>query len=267
MDTHHPYSPPPPYDSMFGAGGAAPPPLDLFRKTTRSLRGSAADSLSAGEIAKLKDYYDGAIRYADYEISRLVEAARSASGKRDLVVVVTADHGDEFYEHGRFHHENLLIEELIRVPLVFWSTKGFARGSEVTSLVRHVDLLPTLSQLIGAEPPEEAAGRSLVPVLRGEPDTVRAESYAEGDYCASVSRDGWKMVMVDSTGDYHLYNLSVDPGEREDFAAKAPDVYAEMKALLSAYAERARTAREAYGTAETDADEETLRKLKALGYI
>ncbi len=267
MDTHHPYSPPPPYDTMFGSGGAEPPPLDLFRRTTRSLRGSAADALTSGEIAKLKDYYDGAIRYADDEIGRLVAAARRASGERDLVVVVTSDHGDEFFEHGRFHHENLLIEELIRVPLVFWSSKGFARGAEVASLVRHVDLLPTLSELIGAETPGEAEGRSLVPMLRGETDTVTTESYAEGDYCASLNRGDWKMVMVDSTGAFRLYDLSSDPGEKEDLALKAPDVYLEMKARLSEFADRARAAREASGTPETEADEETIRKLKALGYI
>ena len=267
MDTHHPYSPPPPYDTMFGSGGAEPSPLDLFRKTTRSLRGSEADTLTPREIAKLKDYYDGSIRYADDEIGRLVAAAGRASGKRDLVVVVTSDHGDEFFEHGSFHHENLLIEELIRVPLVFWSTSGFARGTEVASLARHVDLLPTLSELIGAETPREAAGRSLVPMLRGEKDTVTTESYAEGDYCASLNRGDWKMVMVDSTGSFHLYNLAVDPGEKEDFALKAPDVYLEMKARLSEFADRAKAAREAAGTAETEADEETIRKLKALGYI
>jgi arylsulfatase A-like enzyme len=267
MDTHHPYSPPPPYDTMFGSGGAEPPPLDLFRKTTRLLRGTGVDALTPGEIAKLKDYYDGAIRYADDEIGRLVAAARRASGKRDLVVVVTSDHGDEFFEHGRFHHENLLIEELIRVPLVFWSANGFARGAEVASLVRHIDLLPTLSELIGAETPGEAVGRSLVPMLRGEQDTALTESFAEGDYCASLNRGDWKMVMVDSTGSFHLYNLAVDPGEKEDLALKTPDVYLEMKARLSEFADRAKAAREASGTVETEADEDTIRKLKALGYI
>lgn len=75
------------------------------------------------------------------------------------------------------------------------------------------------------------------------------------------------MVMVDSTGSFHLYNLAVDPGEKEDLALKAPDVYIEMKTRLSEFADRARAAREAAGTAETEADEETIRKLKALGYI
>jgi arylsulfatase A-like enzyme len=267
MDTHHPYAPPPPYDTMFGSGGAAPPPLDLFRKTTRVLRGSAGEALSAADIAKLKDYYDGSIRYADGEIARLVAAARRASRDRDLVVVVTADHGDEFYEHGRFHHENLLIEELIRVPLVFWSADGFARGAKVESPVRHIDLLPTFSDLIGAEVPAAAEGRSLVPMLRGGIDTVQAESFAEGDYCASLNRGDWKMVVVDSTGEFRLYNLAEDPHERNDLARGNPRVYAEMKARLSEFAARAKAAREAPGSAETKADEETIRKLKALGYM
>ncbi|MBP2681431.1 MAG: sulfatase [Candidatus Krumholzibacteriota bacterium] len=267
MDTHHPYTPPPPYDTMFGEDDPGPGPQDLFRKTTRWLKGSASDSLSTREIEKLKDYYDGSIRRADEQIGRLVDAARKASGKRDLVVVVTSDHGDEFLEKGRFHHENLLIEELIRVPLVFWSSGGLARGTEVRTLVRHVDLLPTLADLIGAETPAGIAGRSLASMLRGGTDTAEVESFAEGDYCASLNRGDWKMMLVDSTGTFRLYNLSSDPGEKKDLAGTAGDVYIEMRTRLAQYMAEAKAAREAAGAAETQADEETVRKLRALGYM
>jgi arylsulfatase A-like enzyme len=268
MDTHHPYNPPAPYDTMFvERGSMGPLPLDLFRKTTRALRGTAADSLSAIEIQRLKDYYDGSIRYADDQIARLVDEARRVSGRRGLVIVVTSDHGDEFFEHGRFHHENLLIEQLIRVPLVFWSTEGFARGSKITSLVRHVDILPTLADLIGAQTPSEAMGRSLVPLLRGEPDTVHVDSYAEGDFCTALTSDGWKIEMVDSTGTFHLFHVAVDPLEKEDLAATAPAVFDGMRTRLSEYMKEAKAARDAAAATGTQVDEETVRKLRALGYI
>ena len=267
MDTHHPYAPPPPYDTMFGRYNGALKPLDLFAKTTRTLRGSGSETLSGEEIEKLKDYYDGSIRFADDQIGRLLAEAKRVSGERDLLVVVTSDHGDEFFEHGRFHHENLLIEELIHVPLVFWSSKRFARGVEIRSLVRHVDILPTLADLIGAESPPGVAGRSLVPMLEGDTDTVDVESFAEGDFCASLSRGGWKMMMVDSTGVFQLYDVSKDPLEREDLSAAAPEVYEQMRARLVEYVEKAKTARERAKTMETEADEETVRKLRALGYM
>jgi arylsulfatase A-like enzyme len=267
MDTHHPYAPPPPYDSMFGRVEGAPGPAELFAKTRRALSPSGGETLSRGEVEQLENYYDGSIRFADDQIGRLLREAARVSGERELVVVITSDHGDEFFEHGLFYHNNLLYEDLIHVPLVFWSSKRFARGLEVRGLARHVDILPTLSALIGAGPPPGVAGRSLLPVLEGEPDTADVESFAEGDFCASLSHGGWKMMMVDSTGAFHLYDVSRDPDEREDLSAAAPDVYERMKAKLSEYVQAAAAERRRSGAAQAKADEETVRKLKALGYM
>ncbi|UCG53474.1 MAG: sulfatase [Candidatus Latescibacterota bacterium] len=264
MDTHHPYAPPPPYDTMYGDGEEAIGPLDLFKKTTRILREEPRVDLVPEDLVKLKDYYDGTIKFADDEIGRLVDEAVRLSGGRETIVVITADHGDEFLEHGSLYHNNLVIEELIHVPLIAWSSERFTRGKRVPGLVRHIDLLPTLAEIIGVDPPSQAMGQSLLPILEGQVDSVRVSSFAEGNFCASLNLDNWKIMRVDSTDSYYLFDLTRTPREAEDLSALYPDVFSRLKERLVKYLEKAKQVERAR---EAEADDDTIRELKALGYM
>ncbi len=264
MDTHHPYAPPPPYDTLYGKTGDVPTPMGLFKTTTQLLRSDRLDELKDIELEKLVDYYDGTIRIADDEIGRLIERVVVASGDRETIVVITADHGDEFMEHGSLYHNNLVIEELIHVPLIFWSSKSFQRGNRVDCLVRHVDVLPTLGDLAGADIPAEAEGRSLVPLLDGEITSIEVESISEGDFCTALSVGNWKIMRVDTTDSFLLFDIDETPRETRDLSKTHPDEYERMHARLFEYLKKAKELRKAM---EAEADEDTIRALKALGYI
>ena len=264
MDTHHPYAPPPPYDTVFGSGTVGHSPMELYKKTTHMIRYGPSIELDDVELAKLKDYYDGSIMFADHEIGRLLAEVERFSQGRETIVVVTADHGDEFLEHGSLYHTNLVYEELIHVPLIVWSSERFTRGARIRPLVRHIDLLPTLAELIGADVPAQAMGRSLVPLLEGKTDSFDVESFAEGDFCTSLNRGSWKIMRVDSTDSYHLFDLSRRPREKWDLSGLRRDVYSQMHAQLLEYIERAGEVKKEW---EAEADEDTIRELKALGYL
>lgn len=263
MDAHHPYIPSKEYEAMFGP--AEPDAASMFRKTSQLVKLEQPIDLDHNELQKLKDYYDASIRYADDQISRLLDAVRELSSERETIVIITSDHGDEFMEHGRLYHTNLLIEELIRVPLIVWAPKRFGPGTTVDGLARHIDLLPTIAELTGAEIPEEAMGTSLVPRMKGDVSGSSVRSFAEGDYCVSLTEGGWKMMRVDSTDAYHLYDLSSVEGEHRDVAALRPEKFAELKETLDTYLQEIETIEHQRQTHLLDPD--SIKELRDLGYI
>ena len=267
MDVHHPYTPPATYEAMFRSGDA----LDaqaLFAKTTQLVRASRLVqppppiALTDEELARLTDLYDACIRYTDAEIGRFLDALARRRANRERIVIITADHGDEFMEHGSLYHNNILYEELIRVPLVLWWSDGSHAGTRVEGLARHVDVLPTMAEWLGIPTPEQAMGSSLTPLITGE-ETGARETIAEGDFCAAVVYEGWKILRVDSSGVDYLYDLSADPGETENLAAREPQRLEDMRRRLDAYLALI----EEQGGEERRATSETLRQLRALGYV
>jgi arylsulfatase A-like enzyme len=238
MDPHHPYFPPPPYDTMFG--DPTRNHESIYRKSSRFLFSETGPKeFSDVDLQKLKDYYDGSIRFTDHEIGRLLGEIRELSETRETLVIITSDHGDEFLEHGSLYHTNLLIEQLIHVPLIMWNPKRLPGGIRIDQLVRHIDVLPTIAEITGTRVPPEAMGRSLMPLMEGRPVDLALTSFSEGDYCTSLNYGNWKLMRVDSTGALHLFDLSE-------------------------YLEGVESLEE---NPESELDEDTLRQLKALGYL
>jgi uncharacterized sulfatase len=139
------------------------------------------------------------------------------------VVVITSDHGEEFMEHGSVKHTQTVYEEMIRVPLIIRVPgKG---ASEITSTVRHVDVVPTVLELLGIESRGRFQGSSLVPLMEeksGEESWVYAETVLPGRterYC--VIKEGLKFIRSSTDpslrypapADRELFELYDDPAE------------------------------------------------------
>jgi arylsulfatase A-like enzyme len=264
MDVHHPYTPPAAYDAMFRPGDAvdAIDAQALFTKTTWLVRGPPPIALTDDELTRLTDLYDACIRYTDAEIGRFLDALARRRANRERIVIITSDHGDEFMEHGTLYHTNIAHEELIRVPLVVWWSDGSRAGTRVEDLARHIDVLPTMAEWLETAAPPQAMGSSLTPLIAAE-ETPPRESVAEGDFCAALVYDGWKILRVDSSGVDHLYDLRADPGETDDLAGSEPERLEDMRRRLDAYFAMI----EERGGEERRATSETLRQLRALGYV
>ena len=264
MDVHHPYLPPLVYDQMFNTQDwlESADPMALYQKTVQLVQSRQAYPLSPSELTRLSDLYDACIRYVDAEIARLVAIAEKRNGRR-TIVVITSDHGDEFQEHGFLYHNNVVVEELIRVPLVVWRT-GDNAPRRVDDLVRHVDVLPTLAEMVRVPVPARAIGKSLVPLMQGERDESPRVSIAEGDYCSALVEPGWKVMRVDTTDADVLYNLVADPAGLHDISSLYRQRFGQMRESLDLYFHGV-PATEAIATNEVDAA--TLRQLRALGYI
>jgi uncharacterized sulfatase len=157
-----------------------------------------------------------------------------------------------------------VIESLIRVPLMIGRFPASGEGRRVESMVRHIDVLPTITDLVGGRKPDGLHGGSLTPLLRGEFVPVAEYSIAEGDFCTSINKGNWKLVHVDSTDAYGLFDLSVDPVGLVDVSDRYPRKTAELKAIVDDYLARVA---ELQGGVRKELTEDQIRELRALGYI
>ena len=171
------------------------------------------------------DRYEGEVRFVDAEVARLM--AYLQQHRPHALVVLAADHGEEFGEHGGHYHGTTLYEEQVRVPLVFVTpTDGddLLPHRHVGGPVGLVDVAPTLLSLIGIEPSLRMRGRDLGPWLSAE----GAPADALGPELAEIDRkkmivDGHDKLICDLENDAcQLFDLAADPHEQHDLSSDAP---------------------------------------------
>lgn len=185
---------------------------------------------------KARDRYDGEIFFTDLWIGKLLDFARAAPFWKNTVVIVSADHGEAFGEHAMYKHAFEVWEVLTRVPLFF-----FGPGMSPRKIERrrsHIDLAPTILELLGVPAPPDFQGKSLVPELfGGEPDVREPILVELAEDSHNPPRRGlvfgsWKLIEFEH-GRFELYDLSSDPGETRNLAKERPRELAEMKQRLT----------------------------------
>ena len=258
MDVHHPYVPPDEHQRAFleepiGERRA----IKLRRKMIEE-----PDGVTDAELADLLALYDAEIRFADDQIGRLVEAARAHWG--DTAVAVTADHGEEFGDHGTFSHPNTFYDEVMHVPLVF---DGLGAAGEVDDVVGLLDLAPTLADSADLPVPETYCGQSLTPLLTdGDVD----RDYVVGNWGDTETgerryayRDAeWKYIRH-AKGE-ELYDLRDDPGETVDLSREESAIVDRLGAVVDDVAEDISATRTDLG--EVEMEESVKERLRDLGY-
>ena len=245
--------------------------------------GPAGTPLPANELDELRTLYDADIRYVDREVGRVVAALDRMGRLDETLVVVTSDHGEEFFEHGGWNHGRSVYEEIVHIPLIVSGAPlGAVRGETLDAPVRQIDVLPTLLDAVGAETPEEVHGRSLWGAITdGEPgdgrdarDEGAGMVYVEGCFLQPEGFDGqalvdfpWKLVTVsgDDTTTTRLFDLAMDPGEIVDATHTAPSMADSLHResfrwarVASLFDPEARSVR---------LDPETVEALRRLGYL
>ncbi|MBK9384465.1 MAG: sulfatase-like hydrolase/transferase [Planctomycetes bacterium] len=176
-----------------------------------------------------REAWGNALHYADREVARLWRELRARRGSRPLLLAVVGDHGQAFGEHPRnVGHSFFLYEENLRVPLCFAVAGLELPPAEISGVASHVDVLPTLLDLLGAEErAEDMDGRSL---LREEDGA--ALFFADYGLPLIGLREGrWKWVYDLASERSELFDLARDPGETRNLAAVEPE-------RCAAYAQR-----------------------------
>lgn len=167
------------------------------------------------------DLYDGEIRYTDDLVGDVLSTLDQVGILNDTAVIITSDHGEQLGQHGLYGHAGL-HESNTHIPLLLWNPALLGGAQTIDGYVQHVDIVPTVLDLFGADIPEELDGRSLLPVIRSETAT-RARIYLEASQQRAVVRDQYKLI-VDHAGHRALYDLGADPVEARDLAASMPSL-------------------------------------------
>ncbi len=248
-DAHGQYDPPEGYRNVFvdekykGAmkGGKEEQgelrELGLANKYKPGSDGEAVLDLHPGDFEFHAALYDEKIQDADARFASFMETLGELGLREKTIIVVTADHGEEFGEHGYLDHGPTLYDELIHVPLVV-HVPGY-KGTRIPGQVRNVDILPTVADLVGYELPFMTHGTSVLPLMRDEEQPLVA--YSETDYRlfthkrAIVDADGrYKFVLTLENGKKELYDLQEDPGETTNVVeSQAKEAYELEQELIA----------------------------------
>ncbi len=228
IDPHVPYDPPDEDLNLYD-----PAPYDgpiRPRSTGNLLEDFKADRvrLSRRDRTRLRALYDGEITYHDRHFGRFIDRLRELNLLDQTLIVVTADHGEEFFEHDSVGHGHSLYQELLHVPLIMRMPGLVPAGERAEPVCSLVDIVPTVLAAAGVDTPSGIEGRNLVPDLRGHPSPIMGGSFSskwdtgnnrETSWTARVG--DWKLRMRGPATSY-LYDLARDSGETHDYDEENP---------------------------------------------
>lgn len=256
--------------------------------------------LSAEQVRELRASYEALAWDVDSHAANLLDGLKSARAWDDALVVVTADHGEEFLEHGRTQHSSHLYEESIRVPLLVKFPRGSPgerfHGRRIPDRVRLIDVTATIVHLVEGAEDRRLDGRSLIPLLAGDensrpPRRVLAftsvmrpfsgavrlfEQHAVIDsrfkalagWRADSSQAGLPRGFERGDGVQELYDLAADPDERRNVAPRAMALWLALASLASDVERPGMaTGVPTSGPAGTGRRRQLEERLRALGYV
>jgi arylsulfatase A-like enzyme len=213
--------------------------------------------------------YDSNIPYVDAKIRALY---RRLNWDHNTILIVTADHGEEFWEHGYRGHGHNLFSGSLRVPLLVWMPKSDRTGRRIEPNVTNIDILPTLCEYIGQKPDPQLEGRSLLPAMQGKPEYLAGRliyAYVQrGPYrFRGILHDNWKLIMTPEGDKYYLFDLKTDPGEKNNLANKPQETDRKLEMARQYWEFEKNSRKYEQKLVEIVFTRKELEKLKSLGYI
>jgi len=267
-DPHAPYTPPAGFQKEF-APNLRYPEASSLQVITELFKGERqADDHLREDLVRL---YDAEIAYWDHEFGNLLDSLENAGLADETIVVLVSDHGEEFTEHGGWQHSTSVHSEQIQVPFVIHLPLEWGAGTRVPTPVQHVDIFPTLLDLLGFENEGVARkldGRSLVPSMIGVEVTVAnvRSSLRTRSRIITDCVVGGRFKLIRRWDDNKptsrlLFDRAHDPGEFRDIARHNPITVEFLRRQLSS------TTIDSGSLPRAEMESETREALKALGYI
>ncbi|MCH2101183.1 MAG: sulfatase [Planctomycetes bacterium] len=274
LDPHDPYNAP--VDYLYGdLDSARQRDESVFHSLTtvppRPLANSTMQATTPEELQGHIRRYDTEIRFVDQRLGEMMQRLQSEGiyrPDRDLLII-TSDHGEEFYDHGQWLHGQSLYEEQIRVPLILRGPK-IPSGTVALDPVQLIDLVPTIAAWIGSELPWPVQGVSLLsdPRPTGDERFVFSHRPRE-EYPIDMVRVGdRKLIRVERAPGNPVYMVveSVSTGDEPVTETPIENVPEELIGLLELYRETAAALRRK-GSAAVELPPEMRESLIRLGYL
>jgi len=252
-DPHLPFNQPAPYDSMFIDEGEEGYEIITAVTGEKYVRWCGRHADFDDEARRHVSLYDGEIGYVDAKIGELIELLKEKGIYDDTLILITADHGEIMFELPRKGHHSI-YEPLLRVPLIVKLPNEKPAVQASDALAQQIDIMPTILDIVGVKPPVRMDGRSLLPVIKGEADSVRDVLYHVGNRlcgvrCRAIRDERWKLIvnyvgyewsqpatyskLWEEVPERELYDLERDPEELRNLAYENREKAAELEAQLA----------------------------------
>lgn len=229
----------------------------LWRKAVTS-----PDEVTEEEVARLRDAYCGEIEYTDRHLAPLLEAIDAYTD--EVCTVLTADHGEEFREHGTFSHHPKLYEEVTRVPFI-----AQLPGAERLSggLVSPLDVVPTVLSGVERRPvSDEFVGIDITDGSIQRDYLVTETNPAGSDVMVGIRSENYKYIVHEETEE--LYDIGADPAERENLVGTDHAAEEELRSALTAHLDAHDiSGGDKLAATATELDSEMQGRLEDLGYL
>ena len=281
--THTPYDPEEEFRRQYcdpAYGG----PIHAFYAEHRMALEQGRYTATPEDVEQIKNLYYAGVAQADRDVGLVLDELERQGVLDDTLVILTADHGEELSDHGLWEH-NWMYQTNLRVPLILSWPNGLPAGRRVDALVESIDVLPTVCALLGVAPPEEEGeygrvdGQSLLPLMRGEAQSVKEYSFAENGRYTSVQDRDWKLIVtaevLSGTDGWarakagaeppRLFHLAADPHETANAFAEHPEEAERLFAVLAAWDKSMPIARSDNQRSARDFENE--QNLHRLGYV
>ncbi len=234
-EPHSPYDPPP-EDDIFKSD-AYPYLHDTGYDVAHGPLNRLAMLGDQKAIERLYQLYDGKIHYVDRYIGMLLDHVRDLGLDANTVIALTSDHGELLFSHPKdfltFDHRSLYDEDL-HIPFIV-AGPGIPAGKVIEGLASNIDSAPTLLDLAGLPPLDDAEGHSLAPMIHGKVSAINPYIYAEediGNPARSVRSENYRLIKYLRDGRTDLFDLRADPREQTDVAGQNPQALRELSARL-----------------------------------
>ena len=244
FDPHSWFNPPPPYDLRYDSTYTGTLTPERFQNGEDVLSGKLTPS--PRDIEHLLALYDGEIAYTDAQIGQLLNYLQSIHVLDNALVIFTADHGEQFGEHGIWMHGNSVYEEATRVPLMMRYTGVISAGLVVDTPVQNMDLMPTVLDYTGLSVPAGLDAISLRPQIAGRAAAADRDILSEVDGVTdpnafaywiagrvdqrSLRHGSWKLIHQVGQDADELYQLrAASPYEVNNQAETRPDLDLELR--------------------------------------
>jgi arylsulfatase A-like enzyme len=246
---------------------------DMYGRSNFEGRSDRDTPITTAERAHFINLYERSLQYLDDQVGRLINYIQNSGFADNTIIILVADHGEEFLDHGRWGHwESNLFDEILRVPLIIWMPNG-PQGQVIQQQVRLLDLMPTILDLCGCPVSGDLMGTSMASLLRDG-----ASKYDGGETISEMRRDPWHRVAVRTESFKfiwdskrpdlpELYDLRTDPGEKLNVRDHFPDEVRRFQLRVDAHRRQVAATEPAIAVPKLKVDEDVARRLRDLGYL
>ncbi len=282
-DPHAPYTPPPPYDTIYYFDRDARAPGEPIVDTIMASHTLLDDSKQSGMYDWLEGVtdwgyptaqYAAEVTYTDEHVGRLLTGLKEMGLYDDMLIVLTADHGEHLMDHNIFFTHYLPYQETIHVPLIIKLPGNRGAGRVIADPVSTLDILPTVLDVAGLDAPDDLEGHNLAAALLGRAEiglrALLAEQGSAPDrFCKVLIEYPWKLMYFRERDEerYALYRLDSDPYERLDLSAHEPGILEELTTKFWTKFDRERPVTADGKAMPASLSEAEKRRLQTLGYV